>query len=313
MIINKIWPIMFLLPLVVMSGCTEKPIGGETDEHGCLIAAGYQWCPSTGKCQRMWEEYCEEYKEQFNSENINTFEECVDAGLPVMESYPRQCRTPDGRTFVEVIDDQLPIGGETDQNGCLIAAGYSWNQTVGACLREWELTEDQIEAARIAVAPLSYPVTVTQVDVARCLGCFVVHLQKNDGSYQRLTVTLANWEITDTSISMTPEECTDQGGRLVNTVGGETCSEDETNIGVVHGFISPNICCLPIREEEFCGFSTEGSCESDSDCMSGGCSNQVCQSRNEEPVVTTCEFRDCYSASAYGLSCRCVNNKCMWS
>jgi hypothetical protein len=34
MIINKIWPIMFLLPLVVMSGCTEKPIGGETDEHG---------------------------------------------------------------------------------------------------------------------------------------------------------------------------------------------------------------------------------------------------------------------------------------
>ena len=34
---------------------------------------------------------------------INTFEECVDAGNPVMESYPRQCRTPDGKHFVEEI------------------------------------------------------------------------------------------------------------------------------------------------------------------------------------------------------------------
>jgi len=34
---------------------------------------------------------------------VNSFEDCVNAGLPVMESYPRQCSTPDGRTFVETI------------------------------------------------------------------------------------------------------------------------------------------------------------------------------------------------------------------
>ena len=34
---------------------------------------------------------------------INSFDECVAAGNPVMESYPRQCRTPDGRLFVEQI------------------------------------------------------------------------------------------------------------------------------------------------------------------------------------------------------------------
>jgi hypothetical protein len=33
---------------------------------------------------------------------ITTFEECVAAGNPVMESYPRQCRA-EGKTFVEVI------------------------------------------------------------------------------------------------------------------------------------------------------------------------------------------------------------------
>lgn len=32
---------------------------------------------------------------------INSFEECVEAGYPVAESYPRQCQTPDGRNFVE--------------------------------------------------------------------------------------------------------------------------------------------------------------------------------------------------------------------
>ncbi|KND50325.1 MAG: hypothetical protein AB198_01980 [Parcubacteria bacterium C7867-003] len=34
---------------------------------------------------------------------IKSFEDCVKAGYAVMESYPRQCKTPDGRTFAEEI------------------------------------------------------------------------------------------------------------------------------------------------------------------------------------------------------------------
>ena len=34
---------------------------------------------------------------------ISSFEQCVEAGNPVMESYPRQCRTHDGKHFVEAI------------------------------------------------------------------------------------------------------------------------------------------------------------------------------------------------------------------
>jgi len=64
---------------------------------------------------------------------------------------------------------------------------------------------------------------------------------------------------------------------------------------------------------EFCGWSTNGSCSSDPDCMDGGCSGQVCQSKNEEEVITTCEYTDCYSAEKYGLDCKCTNNKCQWS
>lgn len=43
-----------------------------------------------------------------------TFEACVAAGYPVLESFPRQCRTPDGQTFTEPperaeLDDRLYV------------------------------------------------------------------------------------------------------------------------------------------------------------------------------------------------------------
>jgi hypothetical protein len=36
---------------------------------------------------------------------IDSYQECVNAGYPVMRSLPKQCATPDGRTFTEEIDD----------------------------------------------------------------------------------------------------------------------------------------------------------------------------------------------------------------
>jgi hypothetical protein len=38
---------------------------------------------------------------------INSFDECIKAGNPAMESYPRQCRTKDGKTFTENIGNEL--------------------------------------------------------------------------------------------------------------------------------------------------------------------------------------------------------------
>lgn len=38
------------------------------------------------------------------SANARTFEQCAAEGNPIMESYPRQCRFPDGTLTVEVID-----------------------------------------------------------------------------------------------------------------------------------------------------------------------------------------------------------------
>ena len=52
---------------------------------------------------------------------ISNFEECAAAGNPVMESYPRQCRSKDVRLFVEEISDQATSTDAKSGNGCAIA------------------------------------------------------------------------------------------------------------------------------------------------------------------------------------------------
>lgn len=48
----------------VVSGGSEgfqgsrKPIGGDKDANGCLIAGGYTWCATLNKCVRKWETPC---------------------------------------------------------------------------------------------------------------------------------------------------------------------------------------------------------------------------------------------------------------
>jgi hypothetical protein len=38
---------------------------------------------------------------------VTSFEECTQAGYPVMQSYPEQCTTPQGKIFMkQVIEEQ---------------------------------------------------------------------------------------------------------------------------------------------------------------------------------------------------------------
>ena len=64
--------------------------------------------------------------------------------------------------------------------------------------------------------------------------------------------------------------------------------------------------------EDFCGFSTSGPCTLDSDCTTDGCSGEVCRSKSELGVDTTCMWRDCYDDTKYGLACGCVEGQCEW-
>jgi len=89
-------------------------------------------------------------------------------------------------------------------------------------------------------------------------------------------------------------------------------SEDETPVAATNTN-QERIRAIIMAGRSFCGKSTFGECQTDSDCIVGGCAGQVCQSKNEEQAVTTCEYQDCYNPAIYNLSCVCIKNKCMWS
>lgn len=64
--------------------------------------------------------------------------------------------------------------------------------------------------------------------------------------------------------------------------------------------------------KQFCGTSTGGPCQTDDNCMTGGCSGQVCQSIHEDPVVTDCLWKECHDDLKYHMQCVCVEGKCRW-
>lgn len=56
--------LLLIFLIVFTAGCAEKQIiGGDKDEYGCYIAAGYSWCEPKQKCIRIWEEGCPEKRE----------------------------------------------------------------------------------------------------------------------------------------------------------------------------------------------------------------------------------------------------------
>jgi eight-cysteine-cluster-containing protein len=69
----------------------------------------------------------------------------------------------------------------------------------------------------------------------------------------------------------------------------------------------------PKQIVDFCGWSTYGECKTDSDCIKGGCSGEVCQSKKDEVAVSICIWKECFDAEKYGLNCRCVEGKCQWT
>jgi len=53
-------------------------------------------------------------------------------------------------------------------------------------------------------------------------------------------------------------------------------------------------------------------CQVDSDCVTDGCSGQICRSKLDEPVMTTCEWREeyaCYKKDG----CLCQSGQCAWN
>ncbi len=47
---------------------------------------------------------------------VLSFEDCLRAGYPILESHPRQCKTPDGRTYAEELPEKITYSNATADN-----------------------------------------------------------------------------------------------------------------------------------------------------------------------------------------------------
>ena len=132
-------------------GCYNKNhlpsgMGGE-----CFCLAPKSCKCVNGKCESVFEE------------EINNFDECVKAGHPILESYPRQCKTPDDRTFTEehctkketheilTLSDakQIAIDSECGEKGTLKET-YVCNEHTGTYWIDLEVYDEAWEELEVS-------------------------------------------------------------------------------------------------------------------------------------------------------------------
>ena len=66
------------------------------------------------------------------------------------------------------------------------------------------------------------------------------------------------------------------------------------------------------NSEDYYGSSTYGECQINDDCESGGCGSEICGSKAESPLLSTCEGYDEPTPKMLNYQCACVNQKCQW-
>jgi len=46
------------------------------------------------------------------------------------------------------VSEERIVGGDRDEHGCIGSAGYRFSEEIGACIRDWELDDNQGRAAK---------------------------------------------------------------------------------------------------------------------------------------------------------------------
>jgi len=210
---------------------------------------------------------------------ISNFEECTIAGYPILESYPPQCKTPDGRTFVQ------NIGNEMDKSDLI-----------------------RIDSPRPNTA-ISNPLTITGQARGNWYfeASFPLELVDSNGVViaQSHAEALAEWMTTEFvpfEAKLTYTSSRDQNGELIlrkDNPSGLSQNDNELRIPV---FIKQTVQ----------GTATSSPGTQLTACRPTGCSGQICA---EGDMVSTCEYRAeyaCYN-KPFAKCERQQNGLCGWT
>ena len=86
------------------------------------------------------------------------------------------------------------IYNQEDKPGCLESAGFTWDEEMNACIRSWELSDDDKKAAKIALeqTKTNSSTNIIEVNNMKCNGCYNIQLLSNN---QELNIQLTDWEV----------------------------------------------------------------------------------------------------------------------
>lgn len=195
------------------------------------------------------------------AEEINSFEKCVQAGYPVAESYPRQCRTSDGKSFVEEL-----TGG-----------------TGRACTQEAKQCPDGSYVSRtgpnceFAECPSLNPLPITECK--KDSDC-------PSSQYSCETIQGAGTVCPSNDPSCVPASTVVEG--VCKLKEGSKCNTDSDC--VAGNLCHKNICISPVGRQ--CNGPIDTSCPSDYECVQG-CGSPVPRPNEPEPAYF-CQLKGYY-------------------
>lgn len=93
----------------------ENSVGKDTDEHGCLIAAGYSWCEVKQKCLRSWEEDCITSEEpEINFTKTGTLVNFETQAEEKLALVYEEAGKPDLIIFLDFTEESICVDGDED-------------------------------------------------------------------------------------------------------------------------------------------------------------------------------------------------------
>lgn len=112
------------------------------------------------------------------SSSINSFEECEEAGFPIMESHPRRCRAEDGELYTEDVEAEIGAQYEefTSEEGQIVKIAHPVSgdeitsplevagEVTGAWTREPELYMELMDSDNNTIATDSGLLEVTLLE-----------------------------------------------------------------------------------------------------------------------------------------------------
>jgi membrane-bound inhibitor of C-type lysozyme len=207
----------------------RKPSQQNTDSHECRITAGYSWCDKKSACIQSGAEYCTAtppkrvlFTCDAGKTITATFYPTDDAYVDLVLHDGRKLSVPralsgsgaryattdesfvfwnkgdtafitesDDTTFSNCVTTNTPEDAQ-----CLITDGYTWSEYVGACIRESDMTQDIMKAAKIAIANVgkSSGLMVVSFNSYEEPGAYDIMLSHSKDTAPQ-TIYIRNWQI----------------------------------------------------------------------------------------------------------------------